>query len=76
MIFVRLKIEYFFLFLGFFCFVHRLFTENSSVTICGCIFVSYFFDFEGFQLSTVNCQYVGVMLVLCWCYVDLMLVLC
>jgi len=41
MIFVRLKIEYFFLFLGFFCFVHRLFTENSSVAICGYVFVSY-----------------------------------
>jgi len=72
MIFARKKTEYFFLFLGFFCFVHRLFTENSSTAICGCVFVSYSLiskDFN-YQLSIVN------MLVLCWCYVDLMLVLC
>ena len=49
MIFVRLKIEYFFLFLGFFCFVHRLFTENGSTDICGCVFCELFFDFERFD---------------------------
>ena len=78
MIFVRLKFEYFFLFLGFFCFVHRLFTENSSTAICGYVFMSCSLISKDFncQLSIVNCQYVGVMLVLCWCYVGVMLVLC
>ncbi len=78
MIFVRLKIEYFFCFWDSSVFVHRLFTENSSVAICGCVFVSYSLISKDFncQLSIVNCQYVGVMLVLCWCYVGVMLVLC
>ena len=52
MIFVRLKFEYFFLFLGFFCFVHRLFTENSSTAICGCVFVSYSLNSSALTDST------------------------
>ena len=44
MIFARLKIEYFFLFFGVFCFVHRLFTENGSTTICKRILVTYSFN--------------------------------
>ena len=49
MIFVRKKTEYFFLFLGFFCFVHRLFTENSSVAICVGVFCKLFSEFECFD---------------------------
>ena len=49
MIFARLKIEYFFLFFGVFCFVHRLFTENGSTAICVGVFCELFFDFEGFD---------------------------
>ena len=52
MIFVRLKIEYFFLFLGLSCFVHRLFTENSSTAICGYVFVSYSLNSSALTDST------------------------
>ena len=32
--------------------------------------------YEKVSSPIINCQYVGVMLVLCWCYVGVMLVLC
>ena len=57
-----------------------MFTDYSPKTALqlsvDAFFYELFFDFEGFQLSTVNGQYVGVMLVLCWCYVGVMLTLC
>ena len=76
MIFVRLKIEYFFSVFGILLFCSPIIHRKQLYSYLWIRFYELFFDFEGFQLSTVNCQYVGVMLVLCWCYVGVMLVLC
>ena len=73
MIFVRLKIEYFFSVFGILLFCSPIIHRKQLYSYLWMrFFVSYSLISKDFncQLSIVN------MLVLCWCYVDLMLVLC
>ena len=73
MIFVRLKIEYFFSVFGILLFCSPIIHRKQLYSYLWMrFFMSYSLISKDFncQLSIVN------MLVLCWCYVDLMLVLC